>query len=133
MGFFVICGSVVNMSHPLKKPRAVFPEEKYVPEDDDEDMEQDEMIGQTLNVEFMGYPAEDSDFHGIKRMLQQTLRGLEVDVSGLSDIIISQNYVGSVIKQVMDDDDDEEEEMQPSNDTENDANQVFGLSTVLNL
>lgn len=123
------------MSHPLKKPRAVFPEEKYVPQDSDDEMEQDEMIGETINVEFMGYPAEDSDFHGIKRMIQQTFRGLEVDISGVADTIISQNYVGSVIKQIMDDDDDEEEEseMQQTGDTENDAHQVFGVSTVLNL
>merc|ERR1739838_656407 len=124
----------VNMSHPLKKPRAVFPEEKYDPQESDDEMEQDEMIGQTINVEFMGYPAEDSDFHGIKRMIQQTFRGLEVDTSGLADTIISQNYVGSVIKQVMDDDDDEEEsEMQPAADGESDAQQVFGVATVLNL
>ncbi|CAL4079118.1 unnamed protein product, partial [Meganyctiphanes norvegica] len=54
-----------------------------------------------------------------------------------------QNYVGSVIKQVMDDDDDDDEDeddekdaesrMQQAIDTEDDAHQVFGVSTILNL
>lgn len=51
-----------------------------------------------VNVEFEGFQASDGDFHGIKRLLQQNFRGLEVDLSGITDIIISQNYVGSVIK-----------------------------------
>ncbi|XP_071533485.1 protein BCCIP homolog [Panulirus ornatus] len=122
------------MSGPLKKPRAVFPEENYVPEDSDEEIESDEFIGQNVNVDFEGFPASDGDFHGIKRLLQQNFRGLEVDVSGISDTIISQNYVGSVIKQVDGDDEDEDEdEEEMLSDTEEDAEQVFGVTTVINL
>ena len=51
-----------------------------------------------VNVDFEGFDASDSDFHGIKRLLRQSFRGLEVDISGIADTIISQNYVGSVIK-----------------------------------
>lgn len=51
-----------------------------------------------VNVDFEGFPATDADFHGIKRLLLQCFRGLEVNASGLTDTIISQNYVGSVIK-----------------------------------
>lgn len=118
------------MPGPFKKPRAVFPLEEQAPEDSDEEM-QDEMIGQSVNVDFEGFPANDADFHGIKRLLQQCFRGLEVDTSGLTDTIISQNYVGSVIKQVdaEEDDDDEEEEEEMGDDEQ----QVFGVTTVINL
>ncbi|XP_045119446.1 LOW QUALITY PROTEIN: protein BCCIP homolog [Portunus trituberculatus] len=120
------------MPGPFKKPRAVFPVEEHPPEDSDEEMEQDEMIGQSVNVDFEGFPATDADFHGMKRLLQQCFRGLEVDISGLTDTIISQNYVGSVIKQVdaEEDDDDDEEEM---NDDGSEEQQVFGVTTVINL
>ncbi|KAK3889327.1 hypothetical protein Pcinc_006677 [Petrolisthes cinctipes] len=113
------------MSGPLKKQRAVFPVEEYVEEE--EDMEQDELIGQNINVDFEGFPASDSDFHGIKRLLQQSFRGLEVNFSGIADTIIGQNYVGSVIKQVGDDDEEEDE------DDDDDNDQVFGVTTIINL
>ncbi|KAG0724655.1 Protein BCCIP [Chionoecetes opilio] len=132
------------MPGPFKKPRAVYPLEDHNPEESDEDMQQDELIGQTvsnqidvlglrINVDFEGFTATDADFHGMKRLLQQCFRGLPVDVSGLTDTIISQNYVGSVIKQVdaeEDDDDEEEEEMQGGED---DGQQVFGVTTVINM
>ncbi|XP_042859080.1 protein BCCIP homolog [Penaeus japonicus] len=123
------------MSGPMKKPRAVYPEEEYVPEEEDEEMEQDEMIGQTINVEFEGFPANDADFHGIKRLLQQNLRGLEVDVSGIADTIISQNYVGSVIKQVggEEEEDDDEEANDEMMNSEEDKEEVFGVTSVINL
>ncbi|KAK7063130.1 hypothetical protein SK128_019327 [Halocaridina rubra] len=119
------------MSHPLKKPRAVFPEEEYVPEDSEDEEMEDECIGQTVNIDFEGFTASDNDFHGIKRLLQQSFRGLEVDVSGIADTIISQNYVGSVIKQVGGEDEDDEDEEEMAD--EDDADQVFGVTTIINL
>nr|XP_027233964.1 protein BCCIP homolog [Penaeus vannamei] len=122
------------MSGPMKKPRAVFPEEEYVPEESDEEMEQDEMIGQMINVDFEGFPANDSDFHGIKRLLQQNLRGLDVDISGIADTVISQNYVGSVIKQVGGEEDGEDEdENEGMGNGEEDNDEVFGVTSVINL
>lgn len=118
------------MSAPLKKPRAVFPIEDYVEDDSEEEEMQDECIGQTVNVDFEGFNATDSDFHGIKRLLQQSFRGLEVDVSGIADTIISQNYVGSVIKQVGGEEDDEEEEEE---EMEDDSDQLYGVTTIINL
>lgn len=126
---------MLNMSRPLKKPRAVFPEEEYVLEDSDSDTEDDEMIGKNVNVEFEGFQASDNDFHGIKRLLEQNFRGLKVDISGIADTIISQNYVGSVIKQVNGDDeeDDEDDDEDMATDSEWDADQVFGVTTIINL
>lgn len=37
------------MPGPFKKPRAVFPVEEQAPEDSDEEMQQDEMIGQSVS------------------------------------------------------------------------------------
>ncbi|KAG7159327.1 protein BCCIP homolog [Homarus americanus] len=121
------------MSGPLKKPRAVYPEEKYVPEDSDEEIEQDEMLGQSVQVDFEGFQASDGDFHGIKRLLQQNFRGLEVDISGIADTVISQNYVGSVIKQVSGDDEEEDDDEEMPMDSEEDVEQVFGVTTIINL
>merc|ERR1712098_136973 len=90
---------------------------------------QDECIGQIINVDFEGFTASDNDFHGIKRLLQQSFRGLELDISGIADTIISQNYVGSVIKQVGGEDEDDEEEMADDED----ADELFGVTTIINL
>merc|ERR1711915_1171459 len=109
-----------TMSHPLKKPRAVFPIEDYVEDESEDEEMQDECIGQTLNVDFEGFTASDNDFHGIKRLLQQSFRDLEVDVAGFADTFISQNYVGSVIKQV-------------GGEDEEDDDQLFGVTTIINL
>ena len=41
------------MPGPFKKPRAVFPVEEHPPEDSEEEMEQDEMIGQSVSDVFL--------------------------------------------------------------------------------
>ncbi|KAL7646503.1 UNVERIFIED_CONTAM: hypothetical protein RMT77_001753 [Armadillidium vulgare] len=112
------------MSAPLKKARAVFPIEEY---ESDEENIKDDFIGQTINVDFDAFKAEDGDYHGIKRLLTQSFRGLEVNVSPIVDLIISQNYVGSVVKQVNEDDDDDDEDDMDVED------EVFGISTAINL
>lgn len=53
---------------------------------------------QEIQVEFEGRSPIDSDFHGIKQLLQQLLLKAHVNISELTDLIISQNYVGSVVK-----------------------------------
>jgi len=82
-------------------------------------------------VDFEGRNPIDSDFHGIKQLLNQLFLKAHLNLSELTDVIIGQNYVGSVIKQAYD------EEVEGSEDEEDDAadseNQVFGITTVLNL
>lgn len=92
-------------------------------------------VGQTIDVNFEGFTAEDDDFHGIKRLLSQTFRGLDVNLTDMSDIIVQQNYVGSVIKQVID---DVEEAMEVDNDAlegepDEESDYVFGVNTVVNI
>jgi len=78
-------------------------------------------------VDFEGRCAEDSDFDGIKQLLKQLLLRADVDLTKLSELFISQNYVGSVIKQVLDDFPDDTET------DDDDFDQVFGITTVVNL
>merc|ERR1719481_1618709 len=80
-----------------------------------------------MNVNFDAQTATDADFHGIKRLLQQLFLKGNVNLSALTDVILGQNHVGSVIKQAPLDEDDEDE-------MESDAvDEVFGISTVINL
>ena len=51
-----------------------------------------------IQVEFEGRNPVDSDFHGIKQLLHQLFLKAHINVSDLTDLIISQNYVGSVVK-----------------------------------
>jgi len=96
---------------------------------DDDGEEEDEAMGVEMNVNFDAQTATDSDFHGIKRLLQQLFLKANVNLSALTDVILGQNHVGSVIKQApLDEDEEDEDEM------ESDAvDEVFGISTVINL
>jgi len=99
-------------------------------EDGEEDgEEEDDAMGVEMNVNFDAQTATDADFHGIKRLLQQLFLKANVNLSALTDVILGQNHVGSVIKQAPFDDEEEEED-----EMESDAvDEVFGISTVINL
>ena len=92
-----------------------------------EDNEQNviEEQGMEIQVDFEGRNPLDPDYHGIKTLLQQLFLKAHIDLGGLTDIIISQNYVGSVVKQ--------SEDLEESDDEDNDINDVFGVTTVVNL
>ncbi|XP_048001562.1 protein BCCIP homolog [Leguminivora glycinivorella] len=79
-----------------------------------------------LQADFEGRNPEDCDFHGIKQLLRQLFLKTNVDLGALTQIIISQNYVGSVVKQCLDDpvDDDDEDDG---------SDGVFGVTTVINI
>ncbi|KYM78265.1 Protein BCCIP like protein [Atta colombica] len=83
--------------------------------------------GIEFQVDFEGRNPQDPDYHGIKTLLQQLFLKAHIDLGGLTDLIISQNYVGSVVKQ--------SEEIDESDDGEdsNDINDVFGITTVINV
>ncbi|XP_061564619.1 protein BCCIP homolog [Cololabis saira] len=83
----------------------------------------DEEISEEVVVDFEAHTISDNDFNGIKKLLQQLFLKAHVNTSDVTDIIIQQNHVGSVIKQaeVPEDSDDE------------DPDEVFGFITMLNL
>lgn len=82
---------------------------------------------QEVQVDFEGRNPIAGDFDGIKQLLRQLFLKAHINLTDFSNIIISQNYVGSVIKQAWDD------EMEDEDDDDVDANVVFGITTVLNL
>lgn len=78
-----------------------------------------------IQVDFEGRYPVDPDYHGIKTLLQQLFLKAHVDLGGLADLIIRENYVGSVVKQSAD--------LEESDDEDTDVNDVFGITTVINL
>ncbi|KAG5310492.1 BCCIP protein, partial [Acromyrmex insinuator] len=94
---------------------------------EDEEYEIANKQGIEFQVDFEGRNPQDPDYHGIKTLLQQLFLKAHIDLGGLTDLIISQNYVGSVVKQ--------SEEIDESDDDEdsNDINDVFGITTVINV
>ncbi|KAI5645636.1 hypothetical protein NE865_02303 [Phthorimaea operculella] len=80
-----------------------------------------------LQADFEGRNPEDCDFHGIKQLLRQLFLKSNVDLGGLAQIIISQNYVGSVVKQCLDDGVEEDD------DEDDGSDGVFGVTTVINI
>ncbi|XP_018392575.1 PREDICTED: protein BCCIP homolog [Cyphomyrmex costatus] len=93
---------------------------------EDEEYEIANNPGIEFQVDFEGRNPQDPDYHGIKTLLQQLFLKAHIDLGGLTDLIISQNYVGSVVKQ--------SEEIDESDDEDdNDINDVFGITTVINV
>lgn len=84
--------------------------------------------GMELQVDFEGRNPQDPDFHGIKTLLQQLFLKAHVDLTGLTELIIYQNYVGSVIKQS-----ENVDEAEDDDDDDDDVNDVFGITTVINI
>jgi len=97
---------------------------------DSDTEEMDAESGKEIQVEFEARSPEEDDFHGIKRLLQQLfLRNHIVNTSKLAEAILSQKHIGSAIKQsISQEDDSDDEEMEDI-----DPNQVYGISTILNL
>lgn len=83
--------------------------------------------GMEITVDFEGRSPTDPDFHGIKTLLQQLFLKAHVDLSNLTNLIIEQNYIGSVVKQSQDDAASDDE------DDDDDINDVFGITTVINI
>ncbi|GBP51262.1 Protein BCCIP homolog [Eumeta japonica] len=83
-----------------------------------------------LQADFEGRNPEDCDFHGIKQLLRQLFLKSHVDLGELAQIIISQNYVGSVVKQCLDDGIDGDDD---DDDDDDGSNGVFGVTTIINI
>jgi protein BCP1 len=81
-------------------------------------------------VDFEGRNPIDSDYHGIRQLLLQLFLKSHINVNQLTDLIIGQNYIGSVIKQCeVDDESDDEDDDTPMSESD----PVFGITTAINL
>ncbi|XP_066277906.1 BRCA2 and CDKN1A-interacting protein-like [Branchiostoma lanceolatum] len=81
-------------------------------------------VAQEVQVDFEARTACDSDFHGIKRLLGQLFLKSHVNLSELTDIILSQNYIGCVIKQ---------DEVPEDSDSDDGEEEIFGFITIVNI
>lgn len=91
---------------------------------EDDDSEEDEDLDEEVNVEFEAHTMSDGDHDGIKKLLKQLFLKAHVNIAELTDLLVQQNHIGSVIKQAEgteDSDDDVEED------------HVFGFISLLNL
>uniref|UniRef100_A0A023FYC3 Protein BCCIP homolog n=1 Tax=Amblyomma parvum TaxID=251391 RepID=A0A023FYC3_AMBPA len=96
-------------------------------QNDNSDSEEDELVDTEVNVDFEARTPDDSDYHGIKRLLQQLFLKARVNLSDLTNLILERNFVASVIKQCDDDVDDE------SMEDDDDEDGVFGVMSVINV
>nr|CAG4638691.1 EOG090X0C3Y [Cyclestheria hislopi] len=117
------------MAGPKKKPHVetlnVSSSDSGEENTDNEDEELSDS-NREIQVDFEGRTAEGSDFHGIKNLLQQLFLKAHIDLSKLVDLIIEQNFIGSVLKQCVDEDDDSGEE-------QDSIDEVFGITTIVDL
>lgn len=81
-------------------------------------------------MEFEGRNPSDGDCDGISQLLKQLFLKSHVEVNGLTEIIISQDGIGSCLKQTYDDENMENED---EDDDVDDDNVVFGITSVINL
>ncbi|NXK52745.1 BCCIP protein, partial [Chauna torquata] len=80
-----------------------------------------------VNIEFEAHSISDNDYNGIKKLLQQLFLKAPVNTAELTDILIQQNHIGSIIKQA------EVQEDSSDDDDDGDDDEVFGFISFLNL
>ncbi|MBZ3889255.1 BRCA2 and CDKN1A-interacting protein [Sciurus carolinensis] len=73
-------------------------EDEYDEDSEEEEDEADEVIKEEVNVEFEAYSITDNDYDGTKKLLQQLFLKAPVNTAELTDLLIQQNHIGSVIK-----------------------------------
>lgn len=61
-------------------------------------MSQEEMEEEIIEVDFEGVEAQDCDLPSMSRLLTQLLRESGVSPDELAKVLVSQNYVGNVLK-----------------------------------
>lgn len=91
--------------------------------DEDSDASEEE-INEEVMVDFEAHAISNNDYNGVKKLLQQLFLKAHVNISEMTDILIQQNHVGSVIRQA---------EVPEDSDNEGDPDEVFGFISILNL
>uniref|UniRef100_A0A6Q2WZ24 Protein BCCIP homolog n=2 Tax=Esox lucius TaxID=8010 RepID=A0A6Q2WZ24_ESOLU len=93
--------------------------------DSGDDSGSEEDINEEVIVDFEAHTITHNDHNGIKKLLQQLFLKAHVNTSQLTDLLIEQNYIGSVIRQA--------EVPEDSDDEGDPADEVFGFISMLNL
>uniref|UniRef100_A0A8D1DDB3 BRCA2 and CDKN1A-interacting protein n=1 Tax=Sus scrofa TaxID=9823 RepID=A0A8D1DDB3_PIG len=90
----------------------------------DRGLETDTEVLAEVNIEFEAYSISDNDYDGIKKLLQQLFLKAPVNTAELTDLLIQQNHIGSVIKQSV---------VSEDSDDDVDEDEIFGFISLLNL
>ncbi|KAL0964781.1 hypothetical protein UPYG_G00328850 [Umbra pygmaea] len=93
--------------------------------DSGEESGSEEEINEEVIVDFEAHTITPNDFNGIKKLLQQLFLKAHVNTSELTDLLIQQNHIGSVVRQA--------EVPEDSDDEGDPADEVFGFISMLNL
>uniref|UniRef100_F6QQH1 BRCA2 and CDKN1A-interacting protein n=1 Tax=Equus caballus TaxID=9796 RepID=F6QQH1_HORSE len=93
-------------------------------EDSEEEEDEDEIVDEEVNIEFEAFSISDNDYDGIKKLLQQLFLKAPVNTAELTDLLIQQNHIGSVIKQT---------DVSEDSDDDVDEDEIFGFISLLNL
>ncbi len=67
----------------------------------DEEMGEDEELGENdreIQVDFEGQSPIEEDFHGIKSLMHQLFLKAHINLGGLTELIVQQDYVGSILR-----------------------------------
>ncbi|KAF5307080.1 hypothetical protein FQR65_LT07139 [Abscondita terminalis] len=86
-------------------------------------------MDEEIQADFEGRNLEAQDFNGIRQLLRQLFLKEHVDVTQLSDMLIAQEGIGSVLKQSWNEDEDDDDD----DDTLTEALDVFGVTSIINL
>ncbi|KAL1791431.1 BRCA2 and CDKN1A-interacting protein [Sigmodon hispidus] len=107
----------LGAQHPRKEE-----EENEVEDEEEDDEDSDEEDAD--EIEFEAYSISDNDYGGIKKLLQQLFLKAPVNTAELTDLLIQQNHIGSVIKQT---------DVSEESGDEVDEDEIFGFISLLNL
>ncbi|XP_071947737.1 BRCA2 and CDKN1A-interacting protein-like [Antedon mediterranea] len=95
---------------------------------DDEESDSDVEINEEVQIEFEALPPQPGDADGITRLLQQLFGKAHIDLGDLTKTILSQDHVGSVVKQSAD-------QLAEDSDQDDDESEddIFGFISVINI
>ncbi|XP_046510022.1 BRCA2 and CDKN1A-interacting protein isoform X2 [Equus quagga] len=92
-----VCGGVLVPREQAEEEDEVEDEDED-DEDSEEEEDEDEIVDEEVNIEFEAFSISDNDYDGIKKLLQQLFLKAPVNTAELTDLLIQQNHIGSVIK-----------------------------------
>uniref|UniRef100_A0A8C6UGK5 Protein BCCIP homolog n=1 Tax=Neogobius melanostomus TaxID=47308 RepID=A0A8C6UGK5_9GOBI len=90
---------------------------------EEESGDSEEEINEEVLVDFEAHSITHNDFNGIKKLLQQLFLKAHVNTADITDLIIQQNHIGSVIRQAE----------VPEDSDDDDPDEVFGFISMINL
>ncbi|KAH7636983.1 protein BCCIP homolog [Dermatophagoides farinae] len=98
-------------------------EEEY-----DEDEEDDKLSDKEISIEFTAHDPIESDFHGIRCLLQQLWLKENIDISELTELVMKET-ITTVLKQSIDEDESQDEEEHNGDGDDDDS--VFGVISII--